>query len=381
MTSPRLVAADPQLRNRHLLALPDGIGADEVETLALSRFGTARWEEAEEEAPQTRGIMRPVTAAFGIRAVSPTTPTAPALRLARLSRLRGPYLVEAEDCVSLGLPPSTAVVYDLDCPRERGRPPYPGGDRDGLKRAFPDGMPVREEERVVQWLVAAARRLGGAVRIGGSGAILTPDIDAAIDLTLLANRWLEPEEALAVVQSVVSRARLSEAAPSSSWTGPMPGAGRAGDGVPAFLPEAGGRGLRAALERSGVSDEAERARLYAEAAAYDELMLAAPPTPESYGVLVDLAVDGTISVEASFETEVPPLMRALPWTANGVVAYRVHWEPLLVEELEAEKPSFEHRVARGRASPQVQAVTRALHAELGGEIADEADFLVDPADL
>jgi len=379
MTTPRLAAADPQLRQRHLLALPEGIESDEVETLALSRFGSARWEEAEEEAPQTRGIMRPVTAAFGIRSVNATMPPAPALRLARLSRLRGPYRVEAEDCVSLGLPPGTVTVYDLDCPKERGRAPYPGGDRDGLKRAFPDGMPVREEERVVQWLVAAARRLGGAVRIGGSGAILTPDIDAAIDLTLLADRWLEPSEALAVVQSVVSRARLSE--PLHSWTGPMAGAGRASDGVPSFLPEAGGRGLRAALERHGVQDDAERARLFAEAAAFDEIMNVDPPRAESYGVLVDLAVDGMISVEACFETEVPPLMRTLPWTANGVVAYRVHWEPLLVEELEAEKPSFEHRVARGRAAPQVQAVARALHAVLGGEIADEADFLVDPADL
>ncbi|MGY4644015.1 hypothetical protein [Cellulomonas sp. URHB0016] len=376
MTIPRLVASDPQLRSRHLLALPEGIDSDEVETLALSRFGTARWEEPADEVPPSRGIVRPMTAAFGIRSVSPT---APALRLARLSKLRGPYRVEAEDCVSLGLPRSTVVVYDLDCPRERGRPPYAGGDRDGLKRAFPDGMPVREEERVVQWLVAAARRLGGAVRIGESGAVLTPDIDAAIDLTLLADRWLEPDHALAVVQSVVSRARLSEA--SSSWSGPMAGAGRASEGVPSYLPEAGGRGLRTALDRHGVADEHERARLDAEAAAFDELMLAAPPAPESYGVLVDLGVDGIISVEAYFEAEVPPLMRALPWTASGVVAYRVHWEPLLVEELEAEKPSFEHRVARGRASPQVQAVARALHAVLGGEIADEADFLVDPADL
>ena len=77
----------------------------------------------------------------------------------------------------------------------------------------------------------------------------------------------------------------------------------------------------------------------------------------------------------------PALLRGLPWTSRGVVAYRVHWEPRFVEELEAEKPSFEHRVARSRAAPQVQALARAVHAATGGEIADEADFLVDPEDV
>lgn len=375
---PRLNVKDASIRDRHLLGLPEGIATDEVEVLAISRFAQAHWEESTQEVPQQRGFVRPVTAALGIRAVS-AAPAVRALRLARLSTLSGPFSVTPEDAVGLGLPASTTVVYDLDCPRERGERPYPGGDRDGLKRAFPDGLPVREEERVVQWLVACARRLGGAVRIGGSGVVLTPDVDGAIDLTLLTDRWLEPAEALGVVQTVVPRARLSE--PASRWEGPMAGVGRGSTSGAGGITEAGGSGLRAALEQHGVADEAERARLMAEAAAFDELMVASAPPAESYGILVDLGVDGTISVEAAAETELPPLLRDLPWTADGVVAYRVHWEPLLVEELEMEKPSFPHKVARGRAAPQVQAVTRALHGVLGGEIADEADFLVDPADL
>ncbi|MFC4615809.1 hypothetical protein ACFO3K_13870 [Cellulomonas algicola] len=375
---PRLNVKDASIRDRHLLGLPEGIEVDEIEVLAISRFAQAHWEESTQEVPQQRGFVRPVTAALGIRAVS-AAPAVRALRLARLSALSGPFSVSPEDAVGLGLPASTAVVYDLDCPRERGERPYPGGDRDGLKRAFPDGLPVREEERVVQWLVACARRLGGAVRVGGSGVVLTPDVDGAIDLTLLTDRWLEPAEALSVVQTVVPRARLSE--PTSRWDGPMAGVGRGSTSGAGGITEAGGSGLRAALEQFGVDDEAERARLMAEAAAFDEVMLASPPPAESYGILVDLGVDGTIAVEAAAETELPPLLRDLPWTADGVVAYRVHWEPLLVEELEMEKPSFPHKVARGRAAPQVQAVTRALHGVLGGEIADEADFLVDPADL
>jgi len=38
-------------------------------------------------------------------------------------------------------------------------------------------------------------------------------------------------------------------------------------------------------------------------------------------------------------------------------------------------------VARGRTAPQVQAVARVLHDAVGGEVADEAEFLVHPEDL
>ncbi|KRD43757.1 hypothetical protein ASE38_06010 [Cellulomonas sp. Root930] len=375
---PRIQAGDPELRSRHLLGLPEDVGADEVEVLAISRFAQAHWEDTD-VVPQPRGIMGPMTAALGIRAVGSSTTPARTLRLARLSTLTGPYRVEAEDAVSLGLPTTSTLAYVLVAPRERGEKPYPGGDRDGLKRAFPEGMPIREEERVLQWLVAAARRLGGSVRIGEHGTILTPDVDSAIDLTVLSDSWLEPAEALAVVQSVQARARLSEA--TGTWNGPLPGVGRDAAGRPGWVAEAGGRGLSAALERHGVDDEAERQRLMDEASAFDELMLAVPPVPEAFGVLVDLGHDGMLSVEAGVETTLPPLMRDLPWTQNGIVAYRVHWEPPFIEELEAERPSFEHRVARSRAAPLVQAVARAVHGAIGGEIADEADFLVDPEDV
>jgi len=375
----RLAADDPGLRDRHILALPADVGVDEVEVLAISRFANAHWEEQEQDALQPRGIIGPMTAALGIRAVGSASIPPRTLRLARLSTLNGPFRMETQDAVSLGLPTTCTLAYVLVCPRERGAKPYPGGDRDGLKRAFPDGMPVREEERVLQWLVAAARRLGGSVRIGVRGTVLTPDVDSAIDLTVLSDSWLEPAEALAVIQSVHARARISEA--PGTWTGPQAGVGRDAPDGPGWVAEAGGRGLSAALEEHGVSDEAERRRLMAEAAAYDELMVAVPPLPEAYGILVDLGHDGMLSVEAGVETLLPPLMRDLPWTRGGVVAYRVHWEPPFVEELEAERPSFEHRVARSRAAPLVQAVARVVHQAIGGEIADEADFLVDPEDV
>jgi hypothetical protein len=369
---PPLPVLDPGLRTRHLLALPDGVEADEVEVLAVSRFPSATWEILPGP-PQHRTT--------GVRGNRSPAPVAGVLRVSRLSTLTGPYTVTQGDAVGLGLPAATATVYDVTCPRERGGPPFPGGDRDGIKRAFPEALPVREEERVLAWLVAAARRLGGAVRTGEHGIVLRPDLDATIDLTVFTDRWLEPDEMITVVQQVVPRAHLAmEGVP---WHGPAVDTGRRLVTDPAGIPvpERNIAGLRRALEQHGVADERKRRHLAAEADAYDAAMLAAPAVLEGYGALVDLGVDGVIAIEVAGEGSLPPLLRGLPWTARGAVAYRVRWEATDVEELELERPSFAHRVARGRAMPQVQVIARALHGVVGGEIADAADFLVNPADL
>ncbi|MBO3089593.1 hypothetical protein [Cellulomonas dongxiuzhuiae] len=378
---PPLVVTDPTLAGRHLLALPAGVEPEEIEVLAASRFRNSRWEDARAaEAPARTGVLPAVTAAFGMRSVARRSARpSRVLRLARLSSLAGPYGIGAHDAIALGLPATTVMVWVLDAPRERGERPWPGGDRDGFKRAFPDGLPIREEERVLQWLVAAARRLGGSVRTQ-TGVVLTPDPDAATDLTVLTDRWLEPEHVLAVVQGVQPRAYLSVATPGT-WSGPTVLAGRGSQGSVGGAREPGGAGLRAALEEHGVADADERRRLMAEADAYDQLMLADPPPAEAFGVLVDLGVDGMLAVEVAACEQLPPLMENLPWTKDGVVAYRVRWEPFEIEQIEREKPSLEHRVARSRSTPLIATVTKALQAVTGGEIADEADFLVDPADL
>lgn len=369
---PPLPVHDPELRTRHLLALPDGVGVDELEVLGISRFPAAAWETLPGVPQQRTGGARGgrnLGASIGV------------LRVSRLSTLTGPYSVTSADAVSLGLPAATTTVYDVRCPRERGEPPYPGGDRDGLKRAFADATPVREEERVLLWLVAVARRLGGAVRTGERGVVLRPDLDATIDLTVFTDRWLEPDELLAVVQHLVPRARLAMA--GVPWRGPAADAGRrAAAGLAELaVPEPGGSGLRKALERHGVTDERSRRHLAAEADAFDGAVLSEPVVLEGYGAMVDLGVDGMIAIEVGSEEALPPLLRGLPWAAGGALAYRVRWEPTDVEELELERPSFAHRVARGRAMPHVHSIARALQGVVGGEIADAAEFLVNPGDL
>lgn len=343
---------------RHLLVLPADAGADEVETLAQSRFARAVWEvEPSATPPRPTG---------GARALRITTPPPGVLRLSRLSTLVGPFLLDRGMTTSLGLPSSAGQAYVLHAPVERGAPPWPGGgDRDGLARAFGQGLPVRDEERVVRWLVDVARRLGGAVRVapvaGGTPTLLIPDPGAAVDLTVWTDIWLEPEATLTVMRRALPRAQLN--LPSMDWSGPPPGTGS--------------RPVRGTEEM----DPAERARLHEAADRHDMAVLADPPPMEGYGALADLQLDGTIALEVAGETELPVVMQGVAWAAQGAVAYRILWEPADLHELESERPGLTHRVARGRAAPLVVAVTRAVHRAVGGEITDMMGFVVDPADL
>lgn len=340
----------------HLLVLPAEVGAEEVATLAASRFAATRWERE----PTTQ-VPRPTG---GARALRATTAPPGVLRLSRHTVLRGPYVVERGTATELGVPASAGLAYVSDGPVERGERPFPyGGDRDGLRRAFCEGLPVRDEERVVRWLIDAARRLGGAVRTaaaGGSPAtVLVPDPAAAVDLTVWSDIWLDPDAALTVVRQALPRATLN--LPTSGWSGPARHE-RPVPGTDVLTPEM-------------------RRTLHALADARDLDALAAPPPMEGYGTLADLDMDGIIAVEVSGEPRVPPVIAQVPWAAGGAVAYRVRWEPLDLADREQERPSLVHRVARGRAKPLVVAVTRAVHAAVGGEITDTMDFVVDPADL
>ncbi|WP_149205151.1 hypothetical protein [Actinotalea subterranea] len=358
MALPALDPASSDATGHHLLVLPADVGHEEVETLALSRFARAAWEvQPSSAAPRPSGgarALRALTAAPGV------------LRLSRHSTLVGPFTLDRVATGMLGVPPSAGIAYVVHAPVERGDKPWPGGgDRDGLRRAFPAGLPVRDEERTVAWLIAAARRLGGAVRTtaaGGSPAtLLVPDPAAAVDLTVWTDIWLEPEATLTVMRQALPRAYLN--LPKPLWNGPPRGVGeRPVRGAEVLTPE-------------------QRRSLHAAAEEYDVAALTNPEPMRGYGALADLELDGMVALEVSGETRPPPVIESVPWAARGAVAYRVRWEPPDLADREAERPSLEHRVARGRATPLVIALTRAVHKAVGGEITDLMDFVVDPADL
>ena len=352
MAFPALVPSSPELKH-HLLVLPGDVGHEQVEALARSRFPRANREVDPSPVPVRSGTGRA------------GAPPPGALRLSRRSTLLGPFTVDRATSNELSLPTFAAVVYAVAVPAERGDPPWPGGgDRYGFGRAFPGGLPVRDELRMLEWALAAARRLGGAVRTApsaGSPTLLVPDPAAEIDLTVWSELWLDPEPARRVMRQALPRAELD--LPSAQWPGPPAGIGdRSAPGAEALTAE-------------------QRLALHTAAAEYDRAALADPAPLETYGVLADLGLDGMVALEIGGETEPPPVVAALPWAAAGAVAYRVRWVPTELEDAEAERSSLQHRVARNRATPLVAAVARAVHLAVGGEITDAMDFRVDPTEL
>lgn len=356
--TPRLVLdADGRHPGRHLLALPEDVVPDEIEVLAVSRFTSARWERPP-RAPSRRSS-----------GATKAQPTPGVLRVGRLTTITGPFGLEPVTAQRLGLPAELVSAWVVDTPRERAETPALGSDRDGLRRAFGDRQPVREESRVLHWLVAVARRVGGAVRTE-PGVVLVPEVDGALDLTVLCDRWVEPDTVLAAVRRVAPQGRADLPAPTGDSASRVSTASRTGHAL-AERPDGG----------IGVADAEERHRLHAEADAFDAHMVRNPPDPEGFGVLVDLGEDGTVSVRAETEHELPLVLHGLAWTQGEVVSYRVSWDSPDLAELEVEHPSDAHRAARGRAAGVVRSVAREVHSEVGGEIADAAGFLVDPVDL
>ena len=340
-----------QAAAHHLLIVPADVLPQDLEVLATSRFSTAGWDEQPEATAGRRGRAK----------AGPTM----ALRLSRHSTLFGPYALDRAATSALGVQAPSGQAWVLHAPVERGDAPWPGAsDRDGLGRAFPAGIPVRDEERVVLWMIAVARRLGGAVRITsgerGPATVLVPDPAAAVDLTVWTDIWLEPEATLSVVRQAIPRARLDVGRP---WHGPPAGTGA--------IPVIGAADL----------DADARAALHAAADTHDLGVLANPEPMTGYGVLANLDLDGMLAVQVFGEPEPPQALAGVPWAKNGAIAYRVTWEPDELTDLGMERPPIEHRVARGRSAPLVNAIARAVHAHVAGEITDMMGFIVDPADL
>lgn len=252
-----------------------------------------------------------------------------ALRVSRHSRIIGPV---RDDAIrqELMLPPETPDLFYIECPRERGEPPFLGlPERTGLARACPDGLPIRDEGRVLNWAVAVARRLGGALRVAPSGVILRPSIESSVDLTVLSPVWLDPQAAAKVISAALPHVQFHQASAEQSIESDSP-----------------------------VSLE----------------------VTEAYGLGADLDADGRVDVLISLADDIPLALRPA-WENQTPISYEVRWTPLELEDLEQEDPPLDVRIARRRVFDLVARVTALLHDAVGGQVVDDDWFLVDPSEL
>lgn len=262
----------------HLLALPDEVSPDDLEALTVSVWNEAGW------------------LAPGV------------LRLREGTTLEGPWSVGREQRAELGLPRGVGQVWRVVCPPQRGAAPLPEVlEFDIWARAFPDGMPVGSELTVLQVLSRVARRLHGSLRIAGSGFVMTPDPEAAVNLRVFSDRWLPPQEAGALLEPYLPGVHAAQPFPEEEG-GPY-----------AFLAPAGGRSqILIGVRQETFLPRALRWELWSKGAKVYVYELVWAPPEDLMGLEANPTRTGLLErrrVLSAVETAAAALVTALPQSA------------------------------------------------------------------
>jgi hypothetical protein len=285
--------------------------------------------------------------------------------LGRYSRLSGPHELSMEEAVDAAVPMPWTVVYALGAPIEREDPPLPGlDDRDGFARAFPHGLPWREEGRALQLLVAMSRRVHGAVRIAGGAGLIQPDPERAVDVIVHSPYWLDPGVLLGVVQRALPTARLE--IEGTDWNGPSD-ASYSGAVVAGYLAEH----PLSPQELAAIHHVADRRDMQA---------LAGEDVIDGFAIAGELGPqggDGAVEVLVHVGREREPAVAGHPWAGSPFVTYEVRWASTAWEERERRLPSVGYLASRARVQPVVRAVARVIVEATGGVVTDEDGFWLD----
>lgn len=300
--------------SKHLLVVPEQASAALLD-LAGAWFADVGWLS---EPAQTSTPRRMAGARFrGMQAATAPAESGPGrLRVGDEHCADGPFPVSAEQVAHLGIA-GPAQVWPLG--RADGmvdvRGPRPGAydDRDGIARAFASGLPDGEELRVVQWAVAVARKLGGAVLADGRH-LLRPDPSGAVDLALYSAHHLPAADMLAMVRSFVATAHV----------------------------------------------EAEEAM---------------PGGGTRYRLVGTTPYDGAIVVQSERVERVPRALVALEWREYGPFAYHLAWRPHEPYDLQVEEPSGVHVIARARMRAMLARLALLVHSRTEGVFVDDGAFV------
>ena len=329
------IAAAVELSAMHLLLVPSTVHPDDVGDLVRSRVPGS-------------DLGRTGFASLG-----------------RYSRLSGPYELSMEEAVDAAVPMPWTVVYALGSPIEREDPPLPDlDDRDGFARAFPRGLPWREEGRALHLLVAMARRISGAVRVAGGGGLIQPDPDRAVDVIVHSPYWLDPDVLLGVVQRALPTARLD--VEGADWNGPSDDS-YSGTAVADYLAE------------NPISTQ-ELAALHHLADKHDMTTLAGEHVIDGFAIAGELGAgggDGAVEVLVHVGREREPAVIGHPWAESPFVTYEVRWASTAWEERERRLPTAGYLASRDRVQPVVRAVARVIVEATGGVVTDEDGFWLD----
>lgn len=318
MTLPLTGSVPEMYSSDHLLALPRsrGVARPGIEALAQAWYPEAGWVSEPSSGPAERPM-----AGARFRGVVPDDVRRPGvLRLTEGVEVVGPFVVPAPQSLALDLASSVAELWAVRVAhRSRDRLPAEVDDRDGLARVFAAGLPDDVELRVVRWMVAAARKVGGTLFVDGA-VPLAPEPAAAVDLTLYSAQALTPDAALGSLQTVVPGARVVEV-----------------------------------VER--------------------------PDRLVDFALDGETAYDGALRVVVRKVDVVPAVLGALDWREYGPFAYRMSWVPADSYELEVEEPSGLHLIARSRMRASVARLASVLQGRAAGVLVDDGGFEVTSAEV
>lgn len=303
----------------HLLILPSTHGPVAVSELAAAWFSDVAWLR---EPTRAAGSRRMAGARFRGMA-QPDSLVPGVMRLGEEHVATGPFEVGEAGLAELEIAATAAEAYSItrgDGLRDvRGAAPTSYGDRDGIARAFPHALPQAEELRIVQWMVAAARKTAGGVLADGRQP-LVPDPSASVNLALYSAHALLPGDVLPMLRSLIATADVS-------------------------------------------ADQAT------------------PDGSPRYTLVGSTAYDGSIVLDVERVDRVPRALGTLDWRSYGPFAYRLTWMPADPYELELEQASGLHVIARGRMRVSLARLAVALQSRIAGILVDDGGFIATPEEL
>lgn len=332
--------------DHHLFAVPQDVDSEEIEALAVSIWDDAAWAMP--------GCLRLVGEAY----------------------LRGPWRMEEEQRRSLGFAEHLTYAWIVETPRlrapsrvEPGESVFGGSSssdsaalvNDPWARAFPKGVPLGVEYKALLALVRMARRLGGALRISGSGVIMSPVPESAVNMAVYAPRWVSPDDMQAVLSSRYEGVIDSREITAQDVAQPSP-------------QEVRRIALVMAATKPLDPDVAEVLKKAREEASRN------PQRVDGYALVIPSNGVAQIMVEVHRVMRPPRVLRWESWTNGTIIEYRVRWipapggQPVLSMMDPDPNPLVVEECAQ--AARVIEEVAVLVAQTTGGTIVDDDGFLV-----
>ena len=320
-------------REHHLLLVSEAVDPAELEALAISM-----WDEA--------GWLAPGR-----------------LRLSSDAEIVGPWSLDQPTRAALGTPATLTNAWILHCPVARAKQQANAVMGEWAK-AFPEGMPVGLEYRVLEALRRMARRLAGGMRIAGSGYVMVPDADSAVNLTVYSPRWINPED---LIQAMRERAGFEQMKDARDIVPEAPEPPPLSPAQAAHIEK-----LKAELGpvREDIASKIAKAREELEGHRNE------PQVVDGYALMSPIGNRSDMMIEVHAVPVPPRVLRWEPWTAGAIIEYQVRWLPGAAPTPGAVAMSRTARLERLRSTQDIEKAAGLIATLVGGNVIDEDGFLV-----